>query len=91
MKIKLKRLFEIHWLFTLFIMLVSTVILAFSSFNLFHLFKANFEYITMHGLMALVDGGALQLLTLICNASLTAMSYLMFRASEEVLLAKILK
>lgn len=91
MKIPFDKMFEGHWVITLLVMLISTVILACSSYNLFHLFQANFEYITMHGLLALQDDGAWQLFTLMINATLTTISYLMFRASEEVLLAKILK
>ncbi len=52
------------------------------SLNLFYLLKANASLLLAHGWMALVDGGALQLLELLFTGYASLAAYLVFKACE---------
>jgi hypothetical protein len=52
------------------------------SLNLFFLFKANTALLLEHGWMALIDGGAAQLLELLVTGYISMVAYLVFKACE---------
>src|ERR1700748_1780147 len=64
--------------------------LAFSCFgmvtlNLLHLLRANAELIIDNGVMALADGGALQLVELVANGYLAMLAYVVMKTCEHAL------
>ena len=64
--------------------------LAFSAFgivtlNLVHLLRANVELILDNGVMALADGGALQLVELVANGYLAMLAYVVMKTCEHAL------
>jgi H+/Cl- antiporter ClcA len=64
--------------------------LAFSCFgvvtlNLVHLLRANAELILDNGVMALADGGALQLVELVANGYLAMLAYVVMKTCEHTL------
>ena len=50
--------------------------------NLFHMFGANWELITEHGVMALKDGAAQQLFELLLTLFIAMLNYVVFKACE---------
>lgn len=81
----IKRLLTLHWTLTMFVMCVSVFVFSASTFNLFFMLKANFRFIANHGLMALMQGGLLQLAELFGYCLVSATSYIVFRACERLL------
>ncbi len=59
------------------------------SYNMFELFRANFDFVTKYGLMAVVDGGLLQLVELIAWGYLALACYVVFKGCLDGLLGKI--
>jgi hypothetical protein len=55
---------------------------AWNSYNLFQMAMANVNFLRMHGWMAVMDGGAWQLLTLILYGYLSLAFYIGFKACE---------
>jgi hypothetical protein len=59
------------------------------TFNLFELFSANFSFVATYGLMALLNGGLLQLVELIFWGYLGIACYLIFKGCLHGLLERI--
>jgi hypothetical protein len=78
-----------HWLLTFLMMSVFAALLALSTFNLFVALNANIELIRRYGIMALRDGAFQQLLELIGYGYVSLFFYLLFKACERVLVARI--
>jgi hypothetical protein len=73
-----------HWLS--FVMLcLSFAVFGAGTLNLFNLFRANIGLIADHGVMALVDGAALQLLELLATLLMSMAAYVVFKACEHSL------
>jgi len=53
--------------------------------NLLHLLRANADLILDNGVMALVDGGALQLLQLVADGYLAMLAYVVLKTCEHTL------
>ena len=53
--------------------------------NLLHLLRANAELILDNGVMALVDGGALQLVELVADGYLAMLAYVVMKTCEHAL------
>ena len=70
-----------RWL-SFVVLCLSFALFGAGTFNLFTLFKANLGLIADHGLMALADGAAQQLLELLFTLALSMLSYLVFKACE---------
>ena len=62
---------------------------ALCSFNLFELFRANFRLLTTYGLMAALDGGALQLVELAFWGYLGLACYVIFKGCLDGLLTRV--
>ncbi len=58
--------------------------------NLFNMFSANWELISRHGVMALADGAAQQLLELLLTLLISMLNYVIFKACEHSLVNRIL-
>jgi hypothetical protein len=59
------------------------------TFDLFTIFRANFNLLTSYGAMALLDGGLLQLVELVCWGYLGVACYIVFKGCVDGLLARI--
>jgi hypothetical protein len=70
-----------RWL-TFLVLCLSFALFGAGTLNLFNLFKANLALITDHGLMALADGAAQQLLELLATLALSLLAYVVFKACE---------
>jgi hypothetical protein len=55
------------------------------SLNLLHLLRANAELILDNGLMALADGGGLQLVELVVNGYIAMLAYVVLKTCEHAL------
>jgi len=55
------------------------------SLNLLHLLRANAELILQNGVMALADGGGLQLVELIANGYVAMLAYVVLKTCEHAL------
>jgi len=53
------------------------------TYNLFLLLKANLDLIAEHGMQALADGAAQQLVELMATAALSMAAYVVFKACEH--------
>ena len=53
--------------------------------NLFNMFSANWDLITSHGTMALLDGAAQQLFELLLTLFISMLNYVIFKACEHSL------
>jgi hypothetical protein len=61
---------------------------AWSSYNLFHLAMANAAFLRTYGLMAVMEGGLLQLLGIVLQGALSLACYLGFKACEVELVSR---
>lgn len=61
---------------------------AWSSYNLFHLAMANATFLKTYGIMAIKEGGLLQLLSIMLQGSLSLACYLGFKACEDELMKR---
>ena len=57
--------------------------------NLLSTLRINLDLIAEHGLMALMDGAAKQLLELVATLAFSMLGYLVFKACEHALVAKL--
>ncbi|MFM9879500.1 MAG: hypothetical protein ACKVOO_03710 [Burkholderiaceae bacterium] len=78
-----------QWLATFFLMGIGFVAFGVVSLNLVQLFAANANFIFENGLMALLDGGLVQLLQLVFTAYLAVAFYLLFKTCEHALVERL--
>ena len=57
--------------------------------NLFNMFSANWDLITHHGTMALLDGAAQQLFELLLTLFISMLNYVIFKACEHSLVHRL--
>jgi hypothetical protein len=62
---------------------------AYTSYNLLMLFIANFSFVSSYGIMALKEGGLLQLLQLVCYGYLSIASYVLFKGCLYGILGRV--
>ena len=74
-----------HHTVTFFVMGASFLLFGMITLNLFAMFKDNIDMSLQHGVMALIDGEALQLFELVLYSYLSMFFYLMFKTSERIL------
>ena len=81
----LQRLvFKRRWL-TFLVMTLAFLAFGAGTYNLFFLLKANTELVAEHGVQALSDGAARQMLELIATAFVSMAAYVLFKACEHAL------
>jgi hypothetical protein len=61
---------------------VFAVMLAYSSYNLFHLSMANFGFLRRHGLVAVMEGGLLQLAQITATGAFALFCFFGFKICE---------
>jgi hypothetical protein len=70
---------------------LSFFLFAVTSINLVGLFKANIELILDHGLMAIADGAAIQLLELLFYGYLSGAFFVLFKTCEKLLVDRLIQ
>jgi hypothetical protein len=85
----LKRILTFHWVITLLVLMLCALVFGLSTLNLFVMVQANFSLIARHGVMALMDGGLLQIGELTVNGAVAIVSYVLIKACEHVLVERI--
>ncbi len=76
------------WL-TFIVLVVSFLVFGVGTYNLFLVLKANLALIAEHGMQALADGAAQQLLELMVTAVLSMAAYVLFKACEHHLVQRL--
>ena len=71
-----------HWLILLVLLAVSALVLAWASFGLLNLAMANIGFLRQYGLMAVMEGGLVQLVQIALKAFVAMMAYLSFKGIE---------
>ena len=69
------------WL-TFVVLVASFLVFGAGTYNLFLLLKVNVELIAEHGMQALADGAAQQLVELVVTGYLCMLAYVVFKACE---------
>jgi hypothetical protein len=87
----IKAVLTLHWLLTLALMGLFALAFGLSSLNIFEVIQANFGVISEHGLMALMDGAALQLVEIIVSGYIAVISYVLLKACEYALVGQIMR
>jgi hypothetical protein len=77
---------EYHWAVLLVLLGLCATLVAWISFGLINLAMSNFDFLTRYGLLALREGGFLQLLGIGAKASVVLAAYLLFKAIETELI-----
>lgn len=80
------RLSSYHWLALWCGLALTATLVAWMSFGLINLAMANFEFLNRHGLMAIREGGFLQLIGIGARSLLALISYVGFKAIETELI-----
>lgn len=86
----LKRILTFHWATTLLLMAFLALVFGLTTLNLFVLVQASFSLILRHGVMALMDGGLVQIVELSAYGFVAIVSYVLIKACEHVLVERIL-
>lgn len=77
---------EYHWAVLLLLLGTCATVVAWISFGLINLAMANFDFLTRYGVMAVREGGLLQLLEIGAKACVVLAAYLLFKAVETELI-----
>jgi hypothetical protein len=76
------------WL-TFLVMVLAFLLFGAGTVNLFFVLKANLELIAEHGMQALADGAAQQLVELLVTAAMSMAAYVLFKACEHKLVRRL--
>jgi hypothetical protein len=77
------------WWLTFLLMGVSFVMFGMMSLNLLHTLGANLEFLGMHGVDAVREGGLTQLVELVLSGYAAALFYVLFKLCEKVLVERL--
>ena len=77
---------EYHWAVLLVVLGLSATLVAWISFGLINVAMANYDFLARYGLMALREGGLVQMLEIGLKAVVALAGYLMFKAVETELI-----
>jgi len=78
-----------RWWLTFILMGVSFVLFGLLTLNLLHTLGANLEFLGMHGIDAVREGGLMQLVGLILSGYMAAAFYVFFKLCEKVLVERL--
>jgi hypothetical protein len=78
-----------HWVCTYLLMGLAFVVFGVLTLNLVQYFTANFEFLTMYGLEAVMEGGLLQLAQLALSAFVAVACWLLFKLCEQALVQRL--
>jgi len=77
------------WWLTFILMGVSFVLFGLLTLNLLHTLGANLEFLGMHGVDAVREGGLMQLAGLVLSGYFAAAFYVFFKLCEKVLVERL--
>jgi hypothetical protein len=80
------RLSAYHWTVLFLLLGVCATLVAWISFGLINLAMANYAFLTQHGLLALREGGLVQMLEIGGKGLVVLACYLVFKATETELI-----
>ena len=80
-----RRFLVAHHVVTFFLMGACFLLFGLITLNLFVMFKASIDLSLQYGVMALIDGAALQMFELLVYGYLSMFFYLMFKTCERIL------
>ncbi|MFL6665223.1 MAG: hypothetical protein ACJ8G7_23890 [Rhizobacter sp.] len=80
-----------RWWLTFFLLGVSFVLFGMMSINLLHSLGANLEFLGMHGVDAVREGGLTQFVELVLSGYAAALFYVLFKLCEKVLVERLAK
>ena len=78
-----------YWWLTFILMGLCFVLFGMLTLNLLHALGANLEFLGMHGVDAVKEGGLRQLCGLVVSGYLAAMFYVLFKLCEKVLVERL--
>ena len=78
-----------RWWLAFMLLGISFVLGGLLTLNLLHTLSANFEFLSMYGVVAVRDGGLLQLLEIAASGYLAAACYVVFKLCEKVLVERL--
>jgi len=90
MRAVFRKILIFHWLTTLMLMGLFSVLGALASVNIFVMLAANVRFLSEHGIMAVMEGALTQLGQVAMSGLFALVNYLGFKACERVLVDKIL-
>jgi hypothetical protein len=79
---------EYHWAALLGLLGLCAAVVAWISFGLINLAMANFDFVTRYGVLALREGGLLQMVEIGAKASVALGAYILFKAIETELIER---
>ena len=79
-----------RWWVTFVLLGASFVLFGFITLNLLHTLMANFEFLSMYGVEAVREGGLLQLFEIVGSGFIAALSYVIFKVCEKVLVERLI-
>jgi hypothetical protein len=77
---------EYHWAVLLLLLGLCATVVAWISFGLINLAMANFDFVTRYGVLALREGGFLQMLEIGVKGAVVLAAYFLFKAVETELI-----
>ncbi len=77
---------DYHWMALVGVLALSAALVAWISVGLINVAMANYDFVTHYGLMALRDGGFMQILEIGVRAALVLGTYMVFKAVETELI-----
>lgn len=75
-----------HWLVLLMVLALCALVLAWVSFGLLNMAMANAAFLRAYGLMAVMEGGLVQLVQIAAQALVAMLAYLGFKGIETELI-----
>jgi hypothetical protein len=78
-----------RWWLAFLLLGVSFALFGLMSLNLLHSLGANIEFLGMHGVDAVREGGLRQLLELVASGYAAALFYVLFKLCEKVLVERL--
>jgi len=78
-----------RWWLTFILMGLAFVLFGLLTLNLLHALGANLEFLGMHGVDAVREGGAMQLAGLVGSGYMAAVFYIFFKLCEKVLVERL--
>lgn len=90
MRLLCRKILTFHWLTTFLLMGLFSFFGAVASYDLFTMLAANFQFLTEHGVMAVMEGALMQLGRLVATGYFALAMYIGFKACERALVEKLL-
>lgn len=84
----MKPFYQWHTALVFLCMFISALLFGLSSYNLFHLLKANIDLVIENGVMALKDGAFEELVKLFFFGIISLVFYIAFKICEKIMVER---